>query len=72
MPGTSNSTSAIANTTQRPVFQPEIRNRDLSDISSQDLELLVNMGFTQDQAIFALRESNYNVQDAAQFLLERC
>jgi len=43
---------------------------DISDIHPNDLHMLIGMGFSQFQAIQALRLKNYNVQLAAEYLLE--
>lgn len=48
---------------------PANMNRDVTGISPDSIQMLVSMGFTQDQAIFALREKNNDVAAAADMLL---
>jgi hypothetical protein len=43
---------------------------DFSDVHPTDLHTLLGMGFSQFQAVQALRLKNYNVQAAAEYLLE--
>jgi hypothetical protein len=48
---------------------PSNLNRDVTGIPPDGLAMLVAMGFTQDQAIHALRMKNNDVAAAADFLL---
>jgi hypothetical protein len=43
---------------------------DMADIHPADLQMLLGMGFSQSQAVHALRTKNYNVNAAAEYLLE--
>jgi NACalpha-BTF3-like transcription factor len=44
-------------------------NRDVTNLPVENIQLLCNMGFTRNQAIYALQEKNNNVAEAADLLL---
>ncbi len=54
--------------TQGPAI-PQNLNRDVTGIPPDSIQMLISMGFSQDQAIHALRQTNHDVAAAADFLL---